>query len=370
MVIPKKNTFISSNRDQVCIMSPFPPPSGGIGKWSLVMSEIAEASDKQRVIFFDTNIKGRTHLKKGLKNNITPFLGDFICQFARIIYLFRNKDISTYHSCTSGGLALFRDLFTAVLCKASRKNFILHLHFGRSPSLLSSYSLEGFLFKMAVFLSSAVVALDKNSYNAVKNSFTKKDVRKIPNFINANEIIHRQEKLKQVIFIGNVTREKGVEDLLSAWEYLYKTFPDWNLKIAGKSTAEYLQHLNKNYSNSGVQFIGEVSYPQAIELLQESLIMCLPSHTEGFPFAVLEAMAAGCAIIATNVGAIPEMLENGAGIIVSANNQNELRTMMNDMIENQRLCSQLGAAARKKSLSKYESTVVYKEFRNLWGFSK
>lgn len=74
-------------------------------------------------------------------------------------------------------------------------------------------------------------------------------------------------------------------------------------------------------------------------------VFVLPTYTEGFPNVVLESMACGCPIVATSVGAIPEMLDGGAGIVIEPRNVEQLRDAVAWVLENPERAAEMGAQA-------------------------
>jgi glycosyltransferase involved in cell wall biosynthesis len=83
--------------------------------------------------------------------------------------------------------------------------------------------------------------------------------------------------------------------------------------------------------------------------LLDTDIFVLPSWSEGFPLVILEAMAAGCPVISTRVGAIPEVVLDGVtGILVEKQNPQQLAQAMITLIENPDLRRQMGQAGRKR----------------------
>ena len=95
-------------------------------------------------------------------------------------------------------------------------------------------------------------------------------------------------------------------------------------------------------------------------------IFVLPSHTEGFPNAVAEAMAQGRAVVATDVGAVPDMLDNGAGVVLPVGDIESLALAMKDLMEDEQRRLALGEAARIRSLSCYGMDSVFRSYVALW----
>ena len=116
----------------------------------------------------------------------------------------------------------------------------------------------------------------------------------------------------------------------------------------------------------GVEFVGELDNSTVLEKLAGAAVFCLPSHTEGFPNVVLEAMALGSAIIATSVGAIPEMLSGDAGLVVDAQDPVALATQLEFLIENSETRRKLGSHAVEKVKNEYELGQVYKAYEAVW----
>jgi glycosyltransferase involved in cell wall biosynthesis len=128
---------------------------------------------------------------------------------------------------------------------------------------------------------------------------------------------------------------KGVHDLIRAFAGTHRDFPHWHLNIAGEGPdLPMLVALADELGVSRVtHFLGSMKVPQT--LLKQSAIFVLASYAEPFGLAVAEARSEGCAIIATDVGGIPEVLEFGeAGRLVSPGQpeqiEKELRALMSN----------------------------------------
>lgn len=130
-------------------------------------------------------------------------------------------------------------------------------------------------------------------------------------------------KLPVILFVKNDYRRGGLFILTEA---LLKTGIQCKLVVAG--TPDYVEkQLQTQLNNSTVslQFEGIVSQTRIYELMQEADIFCVPSFKEALGVANIEAMAFGCTIVTTNVGGIPEVLNNGEnGWMVAPGNVEEL----------------------------------------------
>jgi len=131
-------------------------------------------------------------------------------------------------------------------------------------------------------------------------------------------------------------RRKRVCDLIAACATLFVDLPQWKLYIAGEGPD--LETLKEQARGSGIEanviFLGFVRDP--MPLLRRSDIFALASESEPFGLSVAEARAAGCAIVATNVGGIPEVLDYGrAGRLVSPGEPEELASELRVLMTNQ-----------------------------------
>ena len=81
-------------------------------------------------------------------------------------------------------------------------------------------------------------------------------------------------------------------------------------------------------------------------------MFCLPSHWEGLPISMLEAMAAGCAVVATAVGEIPTALD-GAGVVVPPHDPRALADSLEALLTDDERRARLGAAARERVRERY-----------------
>ena len=149
-----------------------------------------------------------------------------------------------------------------------------------------------------------ICKLDKN--NA-------KNIYKISNFIDDNIFKYKiKRKLREsakisVIYVGGITKAKGCCEIIK----IAKQIQDVNFIMIGdilKDMEEYILNSTKNMFWSGV-----LNHDEVINKMYSSDILLFPSHSEGFPYVVLEAMATGLPVISTYVGAIPEMIDINKG---------------------------------------------------------
>lgn len=119
----------------------------------------------------------------------------------------------------------------------------------------------------------------------------------------------QEDKLLQILFVGWLEKEKGIFELLEATRVLSST-QDFRLVIAGRGRAEQqARDFVKDHGLSGVvEFAGWVEGDSLCDLLKQSEVFALPSWSEGLPNAMIEAMAAGLAVVVSSVGNIPDII--------------------------------------------------------------
>jgi glycosyltransferase involved in cell wall biosynthesis len=119
------------------------------------------------------------------------------------------------------------------------------------------------------------------------------------------------------MFMGSIDERKGVFDLIEA---IKQSNCKTHLKIYGgflndSFTKNRFERLIRN--DASIEYCGYVSGEKKEEAYSNSDVFVLPSYAEGMPIVIMEALAKGCAIVSTNVGAIPEVIGNENGYIVN-----------------------------------------------------
>ncbi len=155
------------------------------------------------------------------------------------------------------------------------------------------------------------------------------------------------------LYMGRVATEKNVEALLKAWRLVRPR--GCVLVIVGDGP---LRSSLQTSSESDVIWWGyEPSRARRVALLQLAEVFLLPSLVEGLSLALLEAMACGTACVATDAGADGEVLEGGAGIVISTQGvTTQLRTLLPVLRDQPVLSSELGRRARERVLERYTLT--------------
>jgi len=186
------------------------------------------------------------------------------------------------------------------------------------------------------------------------------NVAVIPNGVDVQKYAPGPSNIKaelkaQRLFIyqGRLAAEKNVEALLRAWKQADMA-TDSKLLIVGDGPLA--PSLKPFYGpEHGIVWLGFVAdEARRIEILRGADIFVLPSLVEGLSLSLLEAMACGLACLATDVGADGEVLENGAGVILSTRRvTSELRTLLPLCQNHPELTTLLGQKARARVLDRY-----------------
>jgi glycosyltransferase involved in cell wall biosynthesis len=125
----------------------------------------------------------------------------------------------------------------------------------------------------------------------------------------------------RILFLSRLHPKKGLVNLLWAWQKMTRDFKDWCLLIAGAGQPAYEQELRilvKDYAlEKSVLFLGSVYGEDKRQILAAADVFVLPSFSEGFSMAILEAAAAGLPVLLTRECNFPELAKSGAAIEIS-----------------------------------------------------
>jgi len=205
-------------------------------------------------------------------------------------------------------------------------------------------------------------------------------IHSIPNFIEP-AIFHpagpgEKERLKEgfgyaakilVLCAGRLVPRKGIEYLLEAWRDIVTGFPDARLLLLGDGPLH--QSLKANSGRLGIdgtaRFAGRVD--NVPEYLRAADLFVLPSLQEGLPNALLEAMASGAPIVATRIGGVVDIADDGVdALLVTPGDPMGLAGAMGAMLGNNALRERLSAAAVRKIADAYCLESRVERYKNLY----
>lgn len=173
---------------------------------------------------------------------------------------------------------------------------------------------------------------------------------------------------RRILFLSRFVREKGMFELLYAFRDLVSEFPDAHLVMAGGGPLR--DELQSEISSAGlgtcVTLPGYVRGEEKTRVLADADIFVLPTYYgEGCPVSMLEAMAAGLAIVATPVGGIPDILRDGEnGVLLPSADPNLIRDALHRLLSEPEALATISATNRELAWQRYEAAVVTAEVEN------
>ena len=150
------------------------------------------------------------------------------------------------------------------------------------------------------------------------------------------------------LFVGQVQKAKGVFDLLLAWAKVRHACPDALLSMVGpdRTNGLFLREAHALGLDSSITLNGPLPPPIVADLMRQSRLLCLPSHGEGTPNCVMEALSCGLPVVATRVGGIPDIVEHDkTGLLVDKGNIEGLADALVTLLRDPDRCARMGQEA-------------------------
>jgi glycosyltransferase involved in cell wall biosynthesis len=201
--------------------------------------------------------------------------------------------------------------------------------------------------------ASAVIALTEHM-KGVMQTICNRDVIVVPNGINLGEDTGRRSERgdpgKKILFVGRLDPIKGTRYLLGAMSILHRDMPGVKLILVGDGEErEPLESLTDSLRiRECVVFAGRVPHERVQDYMNRAEVLVLPSLSEGFPVTILEAMACGLPVVATRVGGIPDIIEDGTnGYLVDAMNQKQIAEALLKLLQDEELRKDISDKNRK-----------------------
>jgi glycosyltransferase involved in cell wall biosynthesis len=191
-------------------------------------------------------------------------------------------------------------------------------------------------------------------------------------FLSAGSSDSRKGKKPILIYVGVLIPRKGVNTLLDAFSQVTPEFQDARLWIVGKAlNTEYAIGLTKQVLtlelDGKVVFREPVPQAQLAKYMSQADVLVLPSLSEGLGRVVLEAMAAGTPVIGSNVGGIPEIIEDGrTGFLVPPGDVSSLADRLRWVLQHRKEAANMGAMAREFAEKVFSSESYVRNYDSLF----
>jgi len=362
---------------KILLVSPLPPPIGGIATWTKDILNYFENHNNFQLLHFNSAIQKRriTQISKQ-KRLIVGFLG--LRNIPLIIELVKKHNVSVVHHTSSASFGLIRDYLLLRKLRRLDVKIIVHFHFGRIPQLVKQNNWEWKLICLVINKTDKVIVIDVKSYETLVNKGFK-NIEYLPNPIA--ESIKKQELDKNVpfserckgsvLYVGHVVKSKGVIELVTACTEIESIT---SLILIGPFESE-IKHLlqiiaSKRDKGKWLNLMGLQTHQMVLEEMRKCSVFVLPSYSEGFPFVILESMAMGCPIVATSVGAIEDMLNinsnEPAGVCVKHKNVFELKYAIQLLLGNNIMAEQMGLLAKRRVLKEYTIEAIGRKMIDIW----
>lgn len=188
-----------------------------------------------------------------------------------------------------------------------------------------------------------------------------------PEFVPLSLVPHRRQVEEQyILFVGAPWYLKGVDLLVEAFSRLAGDFPDVRLKIVGWFPERDTQEVAGGTPQ--IEVLKPKPNPEILEMMGKAMIFVLPSRCEGTPCVILEAMAAGLPIVASDVGGIPVLVRDGDnGFLVPVGDIAALEDRLRRLLADRVLRERMGARSYDIAHTEFSEKVYRARFTSMIG---
>ena len=299
-------------------------------------------------------------------------IAQFVVSLPEFVYylVFDRPDVVHLQVASYG--SFFRKFTLSVIARAFGVPVVTHIHGGKfhefyatSPKIVQS------AIRHLLGHSSAVIALGNTWAERLTAIQPSAEVLVVPNPARPSEAVEQPKKCQPVgvLFLGRVEEQKGTFCLIEAWHQMvvdHEARRPARLTIVGDGDVERAHALVRELRlEDNVDITGWVTPVEVQRFLRSSQVLVLPSHIEGQPMSILEAMANGLCVIASPVGGIPDLIDDGCGILVPPGDVASLASALGDVVQDEQTRVVWVTPHCSGSADEFEVDVVWRKIDQL-----
>jgi glycosyltransferase involved in cell wall biosynthesis len=341
---------------------------GGMGRMVAHLTDRLAADRALAIATIDTY--GR-HVNEAGAQYLMPL--HFFLAVVRLLLACTTRRIALAHVQMAAYGSVYRKSVMMLICRVFRIPVVLHIHGGdldRFCGELDAPRLNA--LRWIVGAVSEVIVLGEywREFVVSKLAVPRERVTIVYNAVPRPVLVADKGRREacELLFLGMVWKEKGIEELLEALSLPVMSGANWHLTIAGIGDIEHYQARACQLGIADrIAFVGWADGRAAQRLLERSDILVLPSHFECFPMAVIEAMAYGLAIVVTPVGSVREAItDEETGLLVPIGDSASLARAMMRLIDDPALRRRLGTHARARFCQAFDLDIFERRIRRIY----
>ena len=332
----------------------------------LLASDLARDYD---LLHFQVGSEGRWEnaLQKLKRFTLSPLqLALFLLRTgAQVVHMNASLDPKSY----------WRDLVYLIVARLLGRRVVNQIHGGAMPQdfFRGNAFLTGVLRRFLV--SSDVVAVLSSAELLAYQGFDARiNIHLVPNAIDPVGLadqtrFYNTNRPLKLVYVGRLVRTKGLFEVIEALMELKRAGRAFELSIAGGGPhqCELMVASESAGLNDRVHFLGSVFGEKKRRLWLDSDLFVFPSYTEGLPYSLLEAMAAGCVPIATPVAGIPDVMRDREhGLFVPVKDAGALANAVATLDDDRASLIRMAEAARRRVVERYTVARLADDFRKLY----
>jgi glycosyltransferase involved in cell wall biosynthesis len=294
--------------------------------------------------------------------------------YATLTGLLLTSDAPLVHIHLASRASFWRKAIVCAMAGLRRRPYVLHVH-GAEFSKFYHEECGAFskrIVRRVLERAASLLALSGQWQDELKRIAPRATVQTLPNAVALRDVPApaADGAPLRILFAGRIGDRKGTFELLRAFARLAPKYPAATLVCAGDGEGEKLKQLAAELGVADrLECPGWLNAEQMAGELRRASVFALPSHHEGVPIALLEAMSHSLPVLTTPVGGIPEVVESDRnGILVSPGDLDAIEIALEKLIQSSDERERLGAAARATIAERYSLDSTIERLAALYRF--
>lgn len=283
----------------------------------------------------------------------------------------RRVDVVHLHSALAPAVTVLRAALMAAAGRLAGARVVVHAHGGNLGSWLSAPWRRA-LLRLAMAPADRVVAVWTAGEQALRSALGAEKVRLVDNGVRVEDFPPgpRDHAVPRVLYVGLLTPRKGLLDLVAASRLLRARGVDHELCLVGGTPDEgpAAEAPVRDAAAGVARLLGTRERDEMPAVYADADVFCLPSWWEAMPLSVLEAMASGLPVVATDVGDVSRAVQHGAtGYVVPPRSGAALADALEPLLRDAALRRRMGAAGRDRVRAHFSSTTTARGLSEVFG---